>query len=186
MSTWRIALLVAITGCMGQLDPGPGGTGGGPSGTQLDASVTETPPTPDAPPALTPMQVLAQWSGCMSLTDFQTANMAEAWGNMAASNNQLCRNCHGDGGFSFIASLDENFFFTTMSEHSSYMVKFFSLQGTDVIVNTGSVQNAGVTLVGHPRFDPVNNPGMLALKTFYDATKARQVANTCDPARMKD
>jgi len=187
MSIWRTGFLILLTGCMGQIDSGQGGPGGmnDNPGTEPDAGVT-TPPMPDAPAPLTPKQVLEQWSGCMTLTDFQTANMAEAWSELSASNNQLCRNCHADGGFSFIASPDENLFFTIMSEHSFYLVKFFSVQGEDVIINTVSFQNAAVTLASHPRFNSAENAGMIALKQFYDATLARKTAGTCDPPRLKD
>ena len=41
-------------------------------------------------------RVLSQFAGCMSLTNFQTANMANSWGNMTATNNQQCENCHVD------------------------------------------------------------------------------------------
>lgn len=182
----RLASLLFLVGaCTGQLDT-PTPSGDPPASTSPDAGTTPTPTTPDAPPAITPKQVLEQWSGCITLQSFQTANMAQAWGNMAAQNNQLCRNCHGVGDYGFIASIDENLFFTTMSEHSAYLVKFFSVQGTDVVINTGSFQNAGTTLVGHPRFDPTNNPGMVALQKFYDDAKARKDANTCDPSRLKD
>lgn len=186
MSIWRTGFLILLTGCMGQIDSGQGGPGGmDDPGAQPDAGIT-TPPTPDAPPPLTAKQVMEQWSGCMTLADFQTANMTEAWSELAASNNQLCRNCHGDGGFSFITSPDENLFFTTISEHSFYLVKFFSVQGPDVVINTGSFQNAATTLASHPRFNASENAGMIALKTFYDATLARKTAGTCDPSRLKD
>jgi hypothetical protein len=183
---WRLASLLFVAGaCTGQLDT-PTGSGDPPGSTQPDAGTMPTPPTPDAPPALTPLEILGQWSGCLTLQNFQAANMAEAWGNMAAQNNQLCRNCHGVGDYGFIATDDENLFFTTMTEHSSYLVKYFSIQGTDIIVNTGSVTNAGTTLAGHPRFDPINNPGMLALQKLYTDTKALKDANTCEPSRLKD
>lgn len=55
-----------------------------------------------------------------------------------------------------------------------------------MIINTASFKNAGVILAGHPRFDPTNNQGMTALKTFYDATVARKAANACDPPRLID
>lgn len=180
-------LLVLVGACTGQLDTGTGPGGPtGPSGTEPDAGTTPTPTTPDAPPTATPLEILGQWSGCITLQNFQAANMAQAWGTMAASNNQLCRNCHGVGDFGFIATNDENLFYTTMTEHSAYLVKFFSLQGSDVVVNTGSVANAATTLVGHPKFDPVNNPGMLALQKLYTDTKALKDANTCEPSRLKD
>lgn len=186
MSIWRTGFLILLTGCMGQIDSGQEGPGPmNEPGTQPDAGVS-TPPTPDAPPPLTAKQVMEQWSGCMTLADFQAANMADAWADLAASNGQLCRNCHADGGFSFIASPDENLFFTTISEHSFYLVKFFSVQGADVVINTGSFQNAATTLASHPRFNPTENAGMIALKAFYDATLARKTAGTCDPPRLKD
>lgn len=181
MNTLHIGLLAILTGCVGQLDT----SAPGPVATQPDASITTPPTTPDAPPSVTPKQVLEQWSGCMTLTNFQSANMAQAWGNLAAGS-QLCRNCHGTGGYSFVATADEPLFFATMSEHSGYLVKFFTVQGNDVMINTASFQRAGVMLPSHPRFDPENNAGIIALKKFYDTTKARKTANTCDASRLKD
>lgn len=177
--------LLVVTGCMGQLDSGP--MGPGPTAEQPDAGTQPTPQTPDAAPTVTPKQLLEQWSGCLSLANFQTAQMATAWGNLTAGN-QLCRNCHGTGGYSFIASNDATLYFTTMTERAEYLSKYFSVQNGDVIINTVSFQSAGAGVVwpSHPSFDPTTNAGMTALKKLYDDTKARKLANTCDPSRLKD
>ena len=122
----------------------------------------------------------------MSLPNFQTANMAQAWGTMAAADGQQCSNCHGSGAFGMIVTTDEAVFFKTTTEQTFYLLKFFSVDTAagKVIVNTASFKNAGVTLATHPRFDPTSNAGVTALKKFYDATAARKAANGCDPPRL--
>ena len=173
--------IVIATGCdLGQVQPS------GPNGGVPDAPPT-TAPTIDAAPAKPDAKaLLSTWSGCMSLANFQTANMAQAWGTLTTGSNQQCSNCHGTGAFGMIATTDETLFFKTVSEQTPYLVKFFSadVAGGKVIINTTSFKNAGVTIAGHPRFDPENHQGMTALKAFYDSTVARQVANACDPPRL--
>ena len=53
-----------------------------------------------------------------------------------------------------------------------------------MIINVNSMNNAGVTLAGHPRFNAMTNDGMLVLKSFYDLTLARQTAGTCGPSKL--
>lgn len=143
--------------------------------------------TPVTPP-VDPKTYLQEWSGCMSLANFQTAKMAQAWGNMAATSNQRCANCHGNGAEGFIATTDEALFFKTVSEQSGYMLKYFSVdtQNMKIVINTGSLKNAAEVIVGHPRFNSTSNPGVTALQLFYDATMARKMAGTCDPPRLVD
>lgn len=139
------------------------------------------------PPPVDPVQALKTWSGCMSLTNFQTAKMAQQWGSLAASNNQRCMNCHQAGLYVFIATTVEQQFFDTITQHKDYLMKYFTVDATGkVIINTNSFTNAGVTLASHPHFNPTTNQGMTALQTFYDSTVARQTAGTCDPARLVD
>jgi hypothetical protein len=172
---------VLLAGCMGSIpDPGPG-----PVNTAPDAGMAQ--PTPDAaPPPPNAEQLLANWSGCMTLANFQAANMAQAWGTMTTDGNKECSNCHGTGEFGVIASTDENLFFSLISQHSAYLATYFTVQGTDVVIDTGSFQNAGVTDASHPRFDPTTNKGMTALQQFYDATKAAQAAGTCGSPTLVD
>lgn len=142
-------------------------------------------------------RVLSQFAGCMSLTNFQTANMAQAWGNMNATNNQQCENCHATGGFGFIASRQESLFYSTVSTKKYFFLQYLTVDLTagaamaKVIINTTSF--AGVSQGQdphreHPRFNSTNNQGMQALKSFYDATMTRMAIpagqpGACDPPR---
>jgi hypothetical protein len=142
-------------------------------------------------PTVNPKEVLKTFSGCLTIADFNTAQMAQKWSALAASNNQKCLNCHQAGGDGFIVNANADLMFKVMSENSAYLLKFFSVDtsGTPakVVVNTGSFMNAGVTIAGHPRFDPTNNAGMVALKAFYDLAAAKQLAGTCSPTpTLKD
>ena len=141
---------------------------------------TNNPPPPD------PIQVLKTWSGCMTLANFNTAQMAQKWGALAA-NGQKCTNCHGSGAFAFIATTNAQTMFDMMTQHKDYLLKFFTVDGTGkVIVNTASITNAATVLDGHPRFDPLNNAGMQALQAYYTSTAALQTAGPCDPPRLVD
>ena len=134
-------------------------------------------------PSVDPKQVLRTFSGCLTIADFNTAQMAQKWSALSADNNQKCLNCHQGGGDGFIVNANADLMFKIMSENSAYMLKFFSVDtsGTPakVVVNTGSFTNAGVTIAGHPRFNPTTNIGMTALKAFYDLAMAKQTAGTC-------
>lgn len=139
------------------------------------------------PPPVDPIQVLKKWSGCMTLANFNTAQMAQKWGNLAADG-QKCSNCHGQGAFAFITSTNAQTMFDLMTKHKDYLLKFFTVDGTGkVIVNLASLTNAGTTLEGHPRFDATNNAGTLALQQYYTATAALMEGTTpCDPPRLLD
>ncbi len=137
------------------------------------------------PPVVDPLEVLKKWSGCMTLANFQTAQMAPKWGALSASNGQKCQNCHQAGLYVFIATTNETSFFSTISKQKDYLLKYFTVDGAGkVIINTSSFTNAGVTLATHPHFDPLINAGMTALKTFYDSTLLLSNAGTCAPPTL--
>jgi hypothetical protein len=144
-------------------------------------SMPNTPPPPD------PKEVLRTFSGCLTLADFNTAQMAQKWSTMAAQNNQKCLNCHQGGIAGFVVSTDPALYFQLVTEQSAQMLKYFSVDTSvtpaKVIINTGSFMNAGVTLAGHPRFDPTTNQGMTALKAWYDLAAAK---GTCGAPTLKD
>ncbi len=138
------------------------------------------------PPPVDPVAKLRQWSGCMSLDNFTTAGMPQAWGQLAADNLQRCANCHGSGAFSFMSgSGDAEPFFQTITTQKDLLLKYFTV-GADgkVAINTASFRNAGVVIENHPRFNATTNAGMTALGAFYDATLAREAAGQCDPPRL--
>ncbi len=174
-SLW-IALLV--TGCIGAPpDPAP------PSNEQPDAGVV-TPPPPDGPPPPNALMLLQQWSGCMTLENFQAADMAQAWGTLLTSNGKQCQNCHENGEYGFIATSNATVFYDTISKHSGYLAKYFSadVANSKVKINTASFELAN-TAAGHPQFNTASNQGMTALTTFYGATVNRV---TCDAPTLID
>lgn len=164
---------VALAGCIGDVPSGSGSGSNNGSNTVPDAGLTDT-----------AKSLLMHWSGCMTLANFQTAGMAAAWGTLLTLDNKQCQGCHNLGAYGFIATEDEAKFFEAITLHSSYMSMYFTADvpaGT-VIVNTVSFKAANSSL-DHPKFDPVNNTGMMALNAFHATTAA---ITTCDPPKMID
>lgn len=151
-----------------------------------------TTPTPgQESPADATLRLTKQWSGCMTQTNFNTANMV-AWATMRADNSQ-CQTCHVDGEYGQIATNVATTFFNTISTNKYYMAQYFTVdlsQGVaaaKVIVNTRSFTGVGTDLpphVEHPRFNPTNNAGMTALNKFYTLTMANLTAGTCGPSTL--
>jgi hypothetical protein len=141
------------------------------------------------PTGKTADELARAWSGCLSLDNFKLANMATAWGTLAATNGQACSSCHGTGLQGFYADRDENGMFTAISTMKAFMLTYFSpdVAHQTMIVNEALFQAAASgqpPFDGHPPFDPKTNAGMTALRSFYTLTQTRQQANTCDPARF--
>jgi hypothetical protein len=151
-------------------------------------STTTTTETDDEATA----RVLNQWSGCMTLTDFNTAKMATAWGNMTTNDNSKCESCHVNGYMGFIATqivttVDGGSpgLFTELQTSVTYMTPYFTVDlsggpsAAKVVVNTTAfmgVSQAQPPHVDHPEFNATNNAGMTALQTFYTATMAHVTA----------
>jgi len=155
----------------------------------LDAEVLARNTNPNNPPPQTgetlsqaTERVLSAFAGCMQYTDFQTANMANAWGNLTATNNQQCENCHATGGEGFIASRNSQFFYDVVSTKKYFFLQYFTVDLTQgamaakVVMNQASflgVSQGQDPHREHPRFNATNNQGMQALTSFYNATTAR-------------
>jgi hypothetical protein len=149
-------------------------------------------PTQESPADAT-VRLTKEWSGCMTLANFTTANMI-AWGTMRANNSQ-CQTCHVDGEYGEIASNVAGPFFTTISTDKYYMAQYFSVdlsQGVasaKVIINTRSFTGVGQGLpphLEHPRFTLTGSTGLAALQKFYDLTAASKAAGTCGPSTLKN
>lgn len=145
-----------------------------------------TPP----PPLIDSAAKLREWSGCMKLADFNTAQMAQKWGALAAGT-MRCANCHGGGGFAFMSGNgNATPFFEAITTQKDFLLKYFTVDAMGlVIINQAAFNNAGVALPAggtsnHPAFNPTTNAGMDALMLFYTAAKAHQTAATCDPPRL--
>ena len=169
MRTTLVLIASLLAGCFGEI-------------TDLDDSRTN----PTAPDAQTfdAKAVFRQWSGCMTMTNFQTASMATSWTQLTTNDGKQCVNCHDQGAYNFIASDDETAFFTGLSQHSYFLAMYFKVDPATkkVEINTDSFKGANTT-AGHPRFNATSNQGLTALTTFHAATAAN---TACEPPRMLD
>jgi hypothetical protein len=133
---------------------------------------------------------MSQFAGCMTIENFNAANMANAWGNLNAQNNQQCENCHVNGGEGFIASRLAEPFFATISTKKMFWLQYFTVKldegpaNAKVIINTVSFQgvaNGEDPHREHPRFNATNNNGMNALNQFYNTTMTAVQGGLCQP-----
>jgi cytochrome c553 len=165
---------------------GGGGTGSGTSGGETPSAATS--------------RVLNEWSACMNITDFNTANMAGAWGQMAAGNS-ACKDCHATGGYGMIvtgiaetpAAGGAPGLFTTIDTNKYYTIQYFTVdlsQGpamAKVVINHTSFDGVSKGIAPHaehPQFNSTNNGGMTALQKFYDLTMAKVTAGGCGPTKL--
>ncbi len=143
-------------------------------------------------PPVEPVDLLSPlraWSGCMTLADFTASEMAPAWGSMAGTSpNKSCKGCHDSGLGNFVTTLDATRFFNLISRNGDLLRRYFAVDGTgQVVVNIGAITTASNgTIQGHPQYDPLNNPGTLALQEYYLVVKAKQTAATCGPSTLID
>jgi mono/diheme cytochrome c family protein len=162
----------------GGTDPGPG-TGGG-----------ET-------PAQATQRVLAEWSACMTKANFDAANMASAWGNLTANNNQRCSNCHASGDGGFIATVQSQIFFDVISQNKYFMLQYFTVKLDLANLAESKVEINRQSFLGvsqgqdphreHPRFNATNNNGMTALTNFYNRTMEaynNSATTPCGPSKL--
>lgn len=143
-------------------------------------------------PAAATIRLTKEWSGCMTLTNFQTANMKQ-WGNMRADDS-ACKTCHVNGEYGQIAADTDEPFFTTISTNKYYMAQYFTVDlsagvaAAKVIINTRSFIGVGTALaphIEHPRFKLEGSTGYQALQKFYDLTVANKAAGTCGPSTLQ-
>lgn len=179
----RLAVLVLLTGCQGLFEVPSMADANGPPGS-VDAGTLAEVTT----------ALLREWSGCMSLTNFQSSSMT-SWADLMSTNFQTCSDCHMTGQDGFIATPDAAAFFATISTDKSYLLQYFSVDLTagvataKVVVNHASfdaVGNAVPPHTTHPTFDSMTNQGMAALLQFYDLTLQRKLMKACDPPRLKN
>lgn len=141
-------------------------------------------------------RVLSAFNGCMQLTDFNAANMASAWGNMEAQNNQECEACHVNGGEGFIATSNAPFMFETLNTRKYYFLQYFTVDLTmgamaaKIKINQASFIGVARGLDPHrehPRFNATDNQGMTALNKFYNATMTRvNTPGLCPPKPLQN
>jgi hypothetical protein len=127
-------------------------------------------------------RLLNQWSACLTLTNFQTAKMAQQFGQMQTNNGARCESCHSDGGNgNFIVTEIENTYYTVVDTDVTYMSQYFNVDlsggipSAKVIVNDITfmgVSQAKPPHVEHPTFNWTNSQGKTALDQLYTLTAA--------------
>jgi len=179
-------LLGLLGGCA--LDGGDGASPDPGESSDLDPGAPSTPPSTGTQAG----QLLKEWSGCMSLGNFTSANMAPTWSAILDSSGSQCTSCHVPATLEFPPSRDAAAFFQQISEHSRSLLDFFTVDArsnpTKVIADPLPFVATGTGVDPHrqhPRF-AVPEAALTALTTFYDATVARKASGTCDPPRLKD
>lgn len=139
-----------------------------------------------------------QWSACMTIANFTSANMA-AWAqvnsNDGNNNNARCESCHNLGYEGFTANGVAQAGFDIISSERLQMKQYFTVDSvttpTKIIVNQANLQAVATGTeghIGHRRFNLTNNQGltaMTALNNFYNLTMTAVAAGTCGPTKLK-
>lgn len=168
----------------------------------LDAEVAARNGQPTTPPPVgqetlsqATERVTAAFAGCMTLENFNAAQMAQRWGGLEAENNTECDNCHNTGGEGFIASRQQQLMFDVISTKKYFFLQYFTVNLTQgaaaakVEINKSSflgVSNAQDPHREHPRFNALQNPGMTALNQFYNSTMTLVQGGTCAPKPLQN
>lgn len=143
-------------------------------------------------------RLLEEWSGCMTLTNFETADM-RAWGNDNANNpGGQCKTCHSLGEYGHIASATSTTFFPTITEDKYYMLQYFAVDlslgvaAAKIIINDRSFEGVSTRTAPHQQhgdFNYQNTQGYAALQAFYNSTMTAKVAapgGICGPKKLKN
>jgi hypothetical protein len=140
-----------------------------------------------------PTDVMAVFSGCMTITDWNAQGVASAFAN-TGSNQGNCIQCHVNGQGNFIASTDSQRVFDVITQHRAFLGAYFTTDVSDpanpkVAVNTGLFTTASQgrpPLYEHPLFQPDGNQAITKLTNFFNLTMQHQQAGACSPPRLID
>lgn len=137
---------------------------------------------------------LAEFSGCMTLANFEASNMADEWADKNANGQGDCDACHNLGADGFFASNQDvrmfNYISGEATKSAQFMPSYFTLDatGTNVIINRARLEGVGNQLSPHENhgsfnLDP-NDNAVEALELFYNQTMALKAAGQCGPPRF--
>jgi hypothetical protein len=132
------------------------------------------------------VSALAEWSGCMSLADWEAENVANLWADKNAGNQGDCDACHNLGADGFFASNQSERVFNYVAGTPQFMPAYFTVDatGTNVLINRARLESVGSQLApheAHGNFTLDNDDAMAALQRFYDLTMQRKLAGQCGP-----
>jgi hypothetical protein len=133
--------------------------------------------------------LVAQWSGCMELADWEADQVAQAWANKNSGDGN-CEQCHNLGEEGFVASDQSARMFESVSTRTFFLGDYFAVDaaGAAMVINSELLAKVGRREAGyltHPNFnlDP-NENAMVRLTSFYNKTKARMDAGQCGESKL--
>lgn len=137
-------------------------------------------------------KLLAEWSGCMNLAEWNQAGVAAAWANKG-TNQGNCQQCHVNAQ-GWLASAESERVFNILTTQKNpktqgmFMEYYFTVDASDpanlkMVINRDMLVRAAQGAAQHPTFNVDGNP-YTRLQNFYNQTLARQAAKTCDPPRF--
>ena len=181
-----LALSLAAAGCMDMETSFPPPTPDddpAPAGADAGAVADE----PDAEPVPTDAEPYAELSGCMTLANWETAQMG-SWANKPTEGGTVCSSCHGDGLARFHTDADPASMFQ-YNRYEVFITGFFTLEvdaGEVVVVPAlDKLMLKGAGEGSHPTY--ITGPGDVyfqRLQQFYDLTMATKAAGGCGPAEF--
>jgi hypothetical protein len=165
-----------------ELDARGAGTGGGTGGAENAAQVSA--------------RLLDEWTGCMELARFETADMRQV-GN-TGSDEGNCQQCHVLGEQQFVASNQSNpYFFPYVTEDKYYLLQYFAVDFSQGLPNAKIVINERAFIgvaerlpphQAHPEFNAQDIIGPNApLTNFYNTTMQAKLAapqGICGPSKL--
>ncbi len=176
--TWSDAETTAITEWLTkEVELRNGQTTPPPSGTETLSQATK--------------RVIEEFNGCMALEDFTEVNFGQAYAN-SGSDEGPCRNCHVTGGEGFMASPSAQQMFDVHTTRQMFFLQYFTVDLTQgaamatVKVNETSFRGVATGQDphrDHPRFNALDNNGMIQLRAFYDRIMAKKAAGGCGAKR---
>ena len=154
-----------------------------PSGPDAGEPGDPPPANPDAAPVN--VDLLAEWSGCMTQVNWDAAQMG-SWSQKLSEGGTVCSSCHGDGLGQFNTDTD-NVAMYASNRYAVFITGFFSLGvlpggEVDVVPAYDKLSRKGGGDNNHPTFAVGQGDEHYEhLDTFYQLTMQARQAGLCGP-----
>jgi hypothetical protein len=139
-------------------------------------------------------RLIAEWRGCLLVTDFTDLRFGETWANKGSTQGN-CEVCHSTGAYGMYANDDNTATYDVLSGSRENMLFFFAADVSDpmnrrMVTNGQHFITLGQRLPPHqehPAFDPNQATGgglgspLQALQDLYDRTMQHKTDGTCAP-----
>jgi hypothetical protein len=128
-----------------------------------------------------PVDLMAQWAGCMTLANWTESRMGE-WANKRTDQNSTCGGCHSDGEFGFFANATREVMFAQQRTPSG-VSSFFQVSaatGVREVVPAFAKLRSKCSGAGLHPGAAVDDEYVEYLDRFYHLTHAMLGAGTCE------